>query len=132
MPGELRLIKEEKIVPLNVQAVKEYQIRWETLYSERFFPQRHHFIQTAGLFRTEMGFDPPTMEEVTKRLNFFFSCNWDWVVGCRHNLSKFCEYFNKWVEEAKYRPPQVKRKRPQAYCQECHTNFFVDERCKCL
>ena len=110
--------------------LKIYGDKYKEKYGSDFFPQKHHFAQAKELLTVPEDFDPPSMDEVISRLNFFFDQNDDWIISCKHNFSVFVKHFHRWIpQQKKSRKEKSKQTVLIISCMDCGTEHLSTVLC---
>lgn len=106
--------------------LNHWKVRWEKKYpGQKFYPQKHHFKQLRELMTPVEGFDPMPREEVLKRMEVFLALDY-WKV-CKHNFSKFIEYFDNFAPEKRNVIPATKL----LFCEKCEHSYYEGHQCMC-
>ena len=70
----------------------QFKTLWEKEYpGQKFYPQKYHYKQLKERMASAEGFEPIPPEEVVKRMRVYLRTDY-WKI-CKHNFSKFVEYF---------------------------------------
>jgi len=107
--------------------LNHWKVRWEKKYpGQKFYPQKHHYKQLRELMTPVEGFDPIPREEVLKRMEVFLALDY-WKI-CKHNFSKFIEYFDNFAPEKKENAPVAAK---LLFCTKCEYSHYEGHPCMC-
>jgi hypothetical protein len=107
----------------------QFKLLWEKEYpGQKFYPQKYHYKQLKERMASAEGFEPIPPEEVVKRMRVYLRTDY-WKI-CKHNFSKFVEYFDVFVPP---REPEQPRRPTQSvvYCAKCNYRHYEGMPCKC-